>query len=266
MLTLFSSVSCGNKAQADKILILYYSQTGNTRTLAQTIQERLGADIEEIVPLDPYDGSFEETIERGMKEREQGILPEIQAIQSPLEDYDVIFLGYPVWYGTYAPPVAMLLEQLDFKGKKIVPFCTFGSGGLDTSSRDLAGKLADSEVLPGYGVRAARMDAIPAELDRFLKESGFIEGEYVKLDEFPEAHPASEEETAIFDAAMNGYRMIHAKATHATMRNVPGGVEYLFTAESLPREDGAPAGPRQMKVYVLVEEGAEPVFTQIIRP
>ena len=187
------------------------------------------------------------------------------------EDYDVIFLGYPIWFGTYAPPVSTVLASVDFSGKKVVPFCTFGSGGLDSSVKDLQEKLPDAEILPGYGVRAARIDAVPAEIDRFLKAGGFIKGESVALPDFSIPCPVTEEEAAIFDAAVGDYPMMHAKAEEVASRAVPGGVEYLFTARDLPREmpKDMPAGavpePRTMKVYVLAEEGQAPVFTQVVR-
>ena len=263
------AVSCGqNKAQ--KALVLYYSQLGNTKAVAEQIQAATGADIEEIVPVIPYDGDFMATIERGRKELEEGTVPEIQPVKADLADYDVVFLGFPVWFGTCANPVLTVLSELDFSGKKIVPFCTFGSGGLDSSVAAIKEKQPDAESLPGYGVRAARIEAVPAELDRFLKAGGFIEGEYVVPGEFSEEHDASAEEAAIFDAAVGDYPMMHARATKVASREVPGGVEYLFTAEDLPRE-GAPAAPdpamppRALKVYVLAEDGQAPVFTQVIR-
>ena len=257
--------SCGAKQQSPKVLVLYYSQTSHTATVAQEIQKALGADLEEILPVVPYDGTYQETIERAGMEREKGILPAIQPIQADLSQYDIIFLGYPVWYGTYALPMSTVLNDMDFSGKKIVPFCTFGSGGLFSSAADIAAKQPEATVLPGYGVRAARMEAVPAEVDYFLKSHGYLEGEYVQLEEFPAQHPASEEEAAIFDAAVGDYPMIQATATEVASRNVPGGVEYVFTAQNKPRE-GMPAfGPMEMKVYVLVADGEAPVFTQVVR-
>jgi len=260
-----AAVSCGQKAEAPKVLVLYYSQSSNTEALAEEIAGRLGADLEEIVPTVPYDGTYDETIRRSSLERESGKLPEIQPLNASVADYDIIFIGYPVWYGTYALPVASLLEQVDFSGKRIVPFCTFGSGGIDSSSKDMAAKLSDAEILPGYGVRAARMDAMPGEVDRFLKENGYLEGEYVKLEAFPESHPVTEEESAVFDAAVGDYPMIHARAASVASRSIPGGTEYLFTAVDLPREGAPQAEPRELKVYVTAEEGKDPVFTQVIR-
>ena len=263
-----AAVSCGQKKEApkSKVLVLYYSQTSNTKTVAQEIANKLGADIEEIVAVNPYNGDFQATIARCQQEREQGVTPEIEPIKADLAQYDVIFLGYPIWFGTYAPPMAAFLNQADLSGKKIVPFCTFGSGGLNSSVKDLTKAQPKAEIIAGYGVRAARMAAVPAEVDQFLKAGGFIEGEYAKLEDFPEAQPATEEQAAIFDKAVGDYPMIHAKAKAVASRAVPGGTEYLFTAEDLPRE-GAPQmpAPGEMKVYVLALDGQDPVFTQVVR-
>ena len=270
-----AAVSCGPKKttqiaepqkETSKMLVLYYSQTSNTKAVAEEITKLLGADMEEIVAVNPYDGDFQATIERGRQELEQGIMPEIQPIAADVAKYDVVFIGFPVWFGTYAPPIATFLNNVDLSGKKIVPFCTFGSGGLESSVKDLAEAEPKAEILPGYGVRAARLEAMPKEVDQFLKAGGFIEGEYTKLEEFPEQHPVSEEEAAIFDAAVGDYPMMHAKAATVASRSLPEGVEYLFTAVDLPREDHPnmpPAG--EMKVYVTVVDEEIPVFTKVIR-
>ncbi len=259
-------VSCNTKKEESKTLVLYYSQLGHTKAVAEEIAKHTGADIEEIVMVDPYDTSFNATIQRCMQDREAGVLPEIQPVQADLNKYDVIFLGYPVWFGTYAPPMTTFLANNNLGGKKIVPFCTFGSGGLESSIQDLKAAQPEADVVRGYGVRAARMDAMPAEVDQFLKFMGFVEGEYTKLEEFPEQHEVNDEESAIFDSAVDGYPMIHAKAKSVAMRALPNGTEYLFTAVDMPREDKAdmpPAG--EIQVFVSVTEGQAPVFTKVIR-
>ena len=261
---LILAVSCSQK-KAPKTLVLYYSQTQTTQKVAEEIANRLGADIEAILPVVPYDGDFQATIMRGQKEAAEGVFPELQPLSVDVNAYDVIFLGYPIWFGTYAPPIAALLNTVDLSGKKIVPFCTFGSGGLDSSVRDLEAKLPDAEILPGYGVRQARLDAVPAEIDYFLKSNGFLEGEYVRLDDFSEVRPVTEEESAIFDTAVGTYPMIRAKATEVCSRNIPGGVEYLFAAKDVPMNPDMEMPDHFIKVYVLAEEGKDPVFTQVLR-
>ena len=271
-----AAVSCGPKQETTKdeaqkettpkMLVLYYSQTSNTKGVAQEIATKLGADIEEIVPVELYDGDFQATIERGKRELDEGAYPEIQPIKADVANYDVIFIGYPIWFGTFAPPVFTWLNQVDLSGKKVVPFCTFGSGGLESSVKDLVEAEPDAEILPGYGVRAARLEAMPKEIDQFLKANGFLEGEYTKLEEFPEQHPVTEEEAVIFNAAVGDYPMMHAQAKTVASRNIPDGVEYMFTAVDLPREDRPnmpPAG--EMTVYVTVVGDEAPVFTRVIR-
>jgi len=246
-------ISCGPK-KAQKVLVLYYSQTNNTKLVATEIANRLDADIEQIEAVNPYDGDFQATIERCIQERNEGVTPDIQPVKSDLTKYDVIFIGYPVWFGTYAPPVITFLNNVDLSGKKIIPFCTFGSGGLESSVADLKATQPNAEVLEGYGVRAARLDAVPQEIDQFLKANGFIEGEYVKLDEFPEQHPVNDDEAAIFTAAVGSYPMMKgAKAATVASRTIPNGVEYLFVAAD------------EMKVYVTVINGETPIFTRVVR-
>ena len=260
------AASCGTKKEEPKTLVLYYSLTGNTKMVAEEIATHLGADIEEILCMNPYDTNFQACIQRCIQERSEGIVPEIQPVQADLSKYDVVFLGYPVWFGTYAPPVTKWLEGVDLIGKKVVPFCTFGSGGLESSVADLRKCQPDAEVLDGYGVRAARLEAMPQEVEQFLKANGFLEGEYTVFDAFPEQHEVSADEAAVFDAATGDYPMMHAQAKSVAARTVPGGVEYYFTAVDLPRDDRPdmpPAG--ELQVYVTVLDGQEPVFTRVVR-
>ena len=264
------ATSFSSQAQAQKVLVLYYSQTSNTKAVAECIAQKLNADIEEIALVTPYDGDYKATIERSKKEREQGITPEIKPLKVDVAKYDVIFLGYPIWYGTYAPPIATLLNKVDLSGKTIVPFCTFGSGGLESSAANLAHAQPKAKILDGYGVRAARMDAMPEEVDQFLKESGFIEGPYVKLPEFSKPHAVNDAEAKIFDAAVGNYPMIKAKAVEVATRSIPYGIEYLYTAvDMLSVSDLRPEKTSfsgiTIKIYVTVANGKLPVFTRVVR-
>ena len=252
---LLMAVACG-QTKEQKTLVLYYSQTGTTQVVAEAIQQNLGADIEAIALVNPYDGDYGSTIARGQKEMQENAYPELLPIQADLSAYDVVFIGFPIWFGTYANPIETLLNTVDFSGKKIVPFCTFGSGGLNTSSDAVKAKLTDSEVLPGYGVRAARIGAAAEEVKRFLLEGGFIEGEFEAYEAFSQTRPATEEEVAIFDAAVSTYPMIQAKATDVASRPIPTETEYIFTAQDRQST---------VQIYVLAEEGKAPEFTQVCR-
>lgn len=264
------ATSFGFQAKAKKMLVLYYSQTMNTKVVAQTIADKLGADIKEIALVNPYEADFNATIERCKKEREQGITPEIKPIKADIKKYDVIFLGYPIWFGTYAPPIATWLDKVDLSGKTIVPFCTFGSGGLESSVKQLAQKQPNAKILDGYGVRAARMNAMPKEVDRFLKTSGFLKGEFIKLDEFPAPHRDSNEEAAIYDAAIGDYPMMqNTRPLFVASRAISNGTEYMFTAIEKRKEPVDPnismRPPKEMQVYVIVVNDQVPEFTRVVR-
>lgn len=173
-LAAMAAVTAGS---AQKVLVLYYSETGTTKTVAQEIQKQLGADIEAIEAIEPYTGNFQETMQRGQREMQNGQMPALKPLSKKMAAYDVIFLGYPIWFGTYANPIATLVKENDFAGKTIVPFCTFGSGGLNTSSDALKKALPKAKIAEGYGLRTARVAAAEKELDRFLKENGYKKGQ-----------------------------------------------------------------------------------------
>ena len=84
-----------------KMLVLYYSETGTTKTVAQELQKQLSSDIESIEAVEPYSGNFQETMQRGQREMQSGEMPALKPLKSKIADYDVIFLGYPIWFGTY---------------------------------------------------------------------------------------------------------------------------------------------------------------------
>ncbi len=251
------------EASQPKILVLYYSQTGATKSVAEEIQKQLEADIEALELEVPYDGTFEQTIERCQKEKAENVLPVVKPIKANLDDYDVVFLGYPIWFGTFATPIAGLINNQKFAGKKIVTFCTFGSGGLQSSTEQLVVALPDAQVVEGYGVRNARLAAMPGELNRFLIERGFKEGEVEALPAFMEHHPVSADEVAVFDQACADYQFPLGIPFDVAVRESATCIDYEFSANASGKEaDGATA-----TIYVTVgkEAGAKPEFTQVVR-
>ncbi|MCQ2222962.1 MAG: NAD(P)H-dependent oxidoreductase [Bacteroidaceae bacterium] len=261
-------VACTSKQKIEetegpKVLVLYYSQTGATKTVAEEIQKQLAADIEAIEVTEPYDGDFNQTIERCQKEMAEGVTPELTPLKSNIDEYDIVFLGYPVWFGTYAQPIATLVKTLSFEGKKVVPFCTFGSGGLNVSSANLKAALPKAEILDGYGVRNARIAAVAEEVTRFLIERGYKEGEIEALPAFMEQHPVSEEEAAIFNAACADYPYPIGTPVQVAVRTTSASTDYLFTAES--QNPTGETTSASVCVSVSNEEGAKPEFTWVER-
>lgn len=250
-------------AYAQKTLILYYSQTGTTKTVAEELKQQLGADIEAIEAVEAYDGNFQETIQRCQREMQESKTSALKPLKSRLSDYDVIFLGYPIWFGTYAMPVTTLVKDNDFAGKTIVPFCTFGSGGLNTSSDALAKALPKAKIAVGYGVRTARVAAAPKELDRFLKENGYKAGTVEKLPEYSAQQPVTEAERSIFDAACSSYQFPLGSPKTVGKRITPDGTDYQFTVTGR----GMDGQESTSTIFVTFSNtpGAQPEFTQVVR-
>jgi flavodoxin len=276
LLTLAATVllsACGGKRQnqeynfledeGPKYLVLYYSQSGVTKQVAEELQQQLGADIEAIELEEPYNGDYSQTIERSLKERMEGVKPKVRPLKSRLDEYDAIFLGYPVWFGTFALPIAGLLEAETLADRDVVPFCTFGSGGLESSIRDLQTTAPRARIHAGYGVRSARLGAMPEELTRFLTEQGYLEGEVAPLPAYDEAQPVTDEEKAIFNAACGDYQFPLGTPVTAGKRDTERSVDYEFTARGKDQS----GVDTTFTIYVTVPkaENAKPEFTRVVR-
>lgn len=248
---------------ATKSLILYYSQTGATKAVAEALQAATGADMQLIEAVNPYDGDFDATIKRVQEERTSGTAAQIKALQSNLADYDTIYIGYPVWFGTFAPPVGTLLKTANLEGKVVVPFCTFGSGGLTNTVDSMRKALPQSTVLDGFGIRNARIDKLGHELTQYLVNIGVKPGTPVVLPDFSEQKEVTDAEKAIFDAACGDYPMPLGMPVSTGSRKVDGGTEYLFTSKT----DGGNAAAGDLRIHVFVSDSAnvKPEFTLVER-
>ena len=261
LLLSMAMITCMTSAFAQKKLVLFYSENGTTKSVAEEIQKQVGADIEAVEAVEPYTGDFGATIQRGNKERESGQWPAIKPLKKKIADYDVIFLGYPIWFGTYANPIVTLVKAEDFAGKTIVPFCTFGSGGLNTSTADLEKALPKAKIQKGYGVRAARIQKAEKELNRFLIENGYKTGSIEKLGDYSEQKPVTEAEKKLFDEACSNYQFPLGTPQTAGKRDTADGTDYQFSVKSR----GMDGKEGTSTIYVTVEKGGKPEFTEVVR-
>jgi flavodoxin len=133
-------------------LLAYFSRTGNTRTLAKQINKIVSGDIFEIQPEIPYPSDYEETKTRAERELEAGTRPKLKAMIKDIGQYDTVFVGYPMWWGTMPMPVYTFLSGYDFSGKKIVPYCTHEGSQLGNSIEDIRKLCPDSTILEGLAV------------------------------------------------------------------------------------------------------------------
>lgn len=156
-----------------KILVTYFSHSGNTKSMAEQIQSIVGGDLFEIKTVTPYPDEYRPTTEVAKKEQESNARPELTAKVKQMASYDMIFLGFPNWWGTMPMPLFTFLEEYDFSGKKIALFCTHEGSRLGRSENDLKRLAPQASILKGFEVRGSRVDSARPQLQSWLKELGF---------------------------------------------------------------------------------------------
>lgn len=134
------------------ILVAYFSNTGTTKEIAEMIQEQTGADLFEIIPEDPYTEEDLAYYTGGRADQEQedaSVRPAISGNVEHMEQYDTVFIGYPIWHGQAPRIISTFLESYDFAGKRLVPFCTSHSSGLGSSAEELHDLAPEADWLDG---------------------------------------------------------------------------------------------------------------------
>lgn len=147
-----------------KVLVVYYSWSGNTRTIAELIQKETGGDIFEIQTDHVYPERYNTLALQAKKEIEDGFKPAVKNKVSNINAYDIIFVGTPVWWNSIPPPVTAFLGEHDLSGKTVVPFVSYGGGDTEQCFKDIEKLIPNSKVLPG---------------EEFLGSGGKKAGQYV---------------------------------------------------------------------------------------
>lgn len=151
---------------------------GNTAKMAGWIQQKVGGDLFSIVVSEPYSSDYDECLDRAADEKAENARPELVNHVDNMEDYDVVFLGFPNWWYTAPMAIFSFIEEYDFSGKTVVPFCAHGTGGLAGSVTDITAALPDStEVLKPIGVYRPDIDSAQPVINEWLEGLGFEERE-----------------------------------------------------------------------------------------
>lgn len=158
-----------------KMLVAYFSHTGNTRSIARQIQEATGADVFEIVPANPYPAAYGDVLARGRQELKDNNMPELKTAVPDIAPYDVVFVGSPNWFNTVVPPVMTFLSARDFSGKTIVPFVTHGGGGLGKSVQDVKRLAPGATLLEGRAFRGDAVKDAGEDVRAWLRELRLVE-------------------------------------------------------------------------------------------
>lgn len=137
---------------SSKVLIAYFSWGGTTRGIAEKIAARTGADVFEIKPLHPYSTDYETVLDESQDDQSVQARPELAAHLDNISQYDTVLLGYPNWWASIPMPIASFLEEYDFSGKKIVPFCSHGGGRFGQSLTAIGKLVPNAELGEGLSV------------------------------------------------------------------------------------------------------------------
>jgi len=175
-----SSAASSSAAAAASAAVVFYSRVGenyqvgvieegNTAKVAKEIAAQTGAELIEIKPVNTYPDGYDECCDVALAEQEEGARPELESIPD-LAAYDTIYLGYPIWWGDLPMFMYTLLENGDFVGKTIHPFCTHEGSGLSGTPANIAAACPDATVGEGLDLRGKTAQESPDEVKSAVTE------------------------------------------------------------------------------------------------
>lgn len=139
--------------ESEKVLIVYLSRTSNTKAIAEIIHANVGGDFVALELVNPYPEDYKTTVAQVVKENETGFLPPLKTKIDNIEDYDVVFVGFPTWGMQLPPPMKSFLKQYDLAGKTVVPFNTNGGYGIGSTFSTVKELCPKSEVVEGFSTK-----------------------------------------------------------------------------------------------------------------
>ena len=151
-----------------KILIAFFSWSGNTRGIAREIQRQTGADLFEITLVNPYSSDYNTVLMEAQRDQHDRARPEISEHIGNMDEYDTILLGYPNWWASIPMPIASFLEEYDFSGKQIIPFCSHGGGRFGQTLTAIAKLVPDADIGEGLSVHYSGGSSLPDDISAWL--------------------------------------------------------------------------------------------------
>ena len=137
----------------DKILIVYLSRTNNTKAIAEIIHKNVGGTLVALELEKPYPENYQATVQQVVKENETGYLPPLKTKIDSIQNYDVVFVGFPTWGMKLPPPMKSFLKQYDLSGKTVVPFNTNAGYGIGSSFETVKELCPNSKILEGFAIK-----------------------------------------------------------------------------------------------------------------
>ena len=154
-----------------KILIAYFTWSGNTQGIAFEIQKQTGAEIFEIEPEKPYSENYNTVLREAQRDQHRKARPKLKNRVKNFDDYDIIMLGYPNWWASIPMPIASFLEEYNFDGKIIMPFCSHGGGRFGQSLTAIAKLSPKALITEGLSVHYSGGGRLKDDIARWLSEN-----------------------------------------------------------------------------------------------
>ncbi len=150
-----------------RILIAYYSRTGNTEEMAKYIQEKVGGDLFKIETVKEYPSEYTQTTEVAQQEKSENARPELKQIVN-VDDYDIVFIGSPIWWGTCPMAVFTYAESQNFEGKTVIQFVTHGGSGMSSAQTDFRKVSNASKYLDGLAISGSSVSSSKDTIDEWI--------------------------------------------------------------------------------------------------
>ena len=157
-----------------KILVVYYSWSGNTKVIANQIKEITGADIFEIELVEPFSTDYNTVAQEYRADNRTEKIRKMKKTVENLSSYDVIFIGTPIWGNTRALPIKSFLNEHNFDGKTVVPFATHAGGGAGTCFNDIKKEAPQAHFVEGLSLSGSQIHNSKASIEKWLLNVGVI--------------------------------------------------------------------------------------------
>lgn len=161
-----------SNSESGKILIAYFSWGGNTKGVAEEIQRQTGADLFEITLVNPYSSDYNTVLDEAQRDQNAQARPELASHVEDMEQYDTIMIGYPNWWASIPMPIASFLEEYDFSGKTILPFCSHGGGRFGQSLTAIAKLAPDAAMGEALSVHYSGGSELSSDVADWLSSNG----------------------------------------------------------------------------------------------
>ena len=162
-----------NVENTGKTLIVYFSQSGNTETVANFIHDAIGGDIVKLETEQVYPSDYDELVDYAQEEQRENARPTLSTRIDNIDEYDTIFLGYPNWWGDMPMPIYTFLDEYDLSGKTIAPFITHGGSGLSGTPDNIREEEPNATVTEGLAVNGSSARNSESTVRQWLSEIGF---------------------------------------------------------------------------------------------